>query len=253
MNKNNFIGNKLAIAFVVFVLAFTACENPYDPDGGFKPDTTAMDCKVMATVVRMPYGSSIYGNLWLKTDDGKFYLPCEQSFITICPIDIKEGDRVQFGYRKLPADKDCLKGNPELNVRDAIPLKYQSVTIDCLQTIKRCGTPPPCSGLVVDYKDYLKNYITVLESKIIGNELKLKVGYSGCSALPNSSFTLAWKGHLAKSLPLQTELQFVINDEDRYTCQAYFTNDLCFDIAAIRNITKEPVLITIGENKILFK
>lgn len=253
MSKNNFIGNTLTIAFVVFVLGFTACENPYDPDGGFKPDTTATDCKVMATVVRMPYGSSIYGNLWLKTDDGKFYLPCEQSFITICPIDIKEGDRVKFSYRKLPENKDCLKDNPELNVRDVIPLNYQSVTIDCLQTIVRCGTPPPCSGLVIDYKDYPKNYITVLESNIIGNELKLKVGYSGCSALPNSSFKLAWKKFLGKSLPLQTELQFVIEDVNLYTCQAYFTNDLCFDISAIRDLTKEPVLIAIGENNILFK
>lgn len=256
MKVNDLFMQKLTLGFMLLLVLSGGCKNPYDPDGngGVKPDSIPMDCKVMANVVKMPYGSSIYGNLWFKTGDGQTYLPCQKSFITQGTLELQEGDRVRFGYRNLPPNEDCLKDLPELALMDAIPLNYQPVSIDCIQLITKCGTTPtPCYYLQIDNKQYQDEFATVLECKMIGSELKVKIGYSGCSPLTNASFKLVWNGSLLKSSPPQAVLHVVTDKVNQTNCEAYFVNELCFDVQEIKKRSQQPVLLHIGKHQIRYQ
>ena len=246
---------KLATFLVAFVLIFASCDNPiFDPGGdgggnGKPKDPPATTCSVKGTIVRVTCGFGVYGDLWIKTDNGKYLQPCEQSFMPQVPVDVKEGDQVEFGYR-VQKESSCY--SDEIRCLAALP-EYQSVTITCIRVI---DTKPidTCPKIVIDPTDYESRFIQILESEMDGNLLKVKVGYSGCNMVENADFTLSWKGEVAESNPSQARLQlFSPKVAEGNVCQAYFTNDLCFDVSAVKAQTSSGrVRLQIGDHEILF-
>ncbi len=255
MKTIQLMNHRFVTFLVAFVLLFASCDNPiFDPggegNGGGKPkDPPSTDCSIKGTMVRVLCASGIYGDLWIKTDNGKYLQPCEQSFMTTVSIELKEGDRVEFGYAK-QGKSSC--DNDKIRCLAALP-EHQSISLSCIRVI---DTKPigDCPSLVVDHTNYPENVIQVLESKMDGNLLKLKVGYSGCSQVDNEDFLLSWKGEIQESYPARALLQlsspFIT---DGITCQAYFTNDLCFDVAAITKLNQGAIYLNIGTDNILVK
>lgn len=244
-----------ATAFRVFAVAAmlltSACNHPLfdweEPGGGGgKPGHPVVtDCKVRGKVVRVMCGTSIYDNFWIQTPDGKYYRPCEQSFQTLCPIGLKEGDHVMFSYRKLPNCKSC---DDKITCLAALP-PFTNVVIDCIQVLPQTD----CEALVLDRNvSSENNYLHVINAAVEGRFLKLKIGYSGCNVLPKSAFRLSWTGAFAKSLPPQADLFVNINGVTPTVCQAYFTTDLCFDVSSLKSSSSQPVQINIGGHQILF-
>lgn len=253
MKTKQLLMNKLTLVVILITILFGGCENPYDPDGGggVKPDSIAKECSVMATVVKMPYGNSVLGDLWLKTDDGKFYLPCEKSYLTRCPEVVEAGDRVKFGYRNLPPSKDCLKDIPELKLMDAMP--YQPVMLDCIQVI---STKPisTCPEIVIDHTNYNANFLEIVESKLEGHLLKLTVRYGGCKKVESKDFSLSWKREISKSNPVQTTLQlYSAKVVEGIVCSALFTTDLCYDLTPMLKDVEHygPINMHIGDKTLL--
>lgn len=128
------------VTAVAFMFTMASCDSPvFEPiddggnggGGGSKGAKTAIlseECNTGGTMVRVICGTSIYDGLWIRTDDGKLLRPCDQSFQTFAAIELKEGDRIKFGFHEIkgpsPCDNmvGCMAAQPE----------HTSVVIDCL-------------------------------------------------------------------------------------------------------------------------
>lgn len=100
----------LNIAFS-FILAFSSlflvsCEkdNP-GGGGGDQPDPT--HCTVSGTFTQISCGVGIYGNYWIRLDDGKYLQPCETDIMTLNALDIREGTKIRFGYKNITGTSSC--------------------------------------------------------------------------------------------------------------------------------------------------
>lgn len=242
----------LKVLVLMFGLSLTACDNPiFDPidpwkggggngGGGKNPDTIT-DCRVTGKMVRVPCGVSIYDGLWIQTSDGKLYQPCAQSFQTLCPILLEEGDVVKFSYRNLKGGSVC---DSMITCMIALP-PHQSVVIDC---INRTATSTP--SLLIDSSAQHDNSINVLNATVVGNTLKIKIGYSGCNVKSADKFKLYWDGSLAKSNPAKAYLALV--DLEPQACMAYFTQELEYDISLLK-MYGSPIELNLQNITVLYQ
>ena len=255
MKTIQLINRKLATVFVAFVLLFASCDNPiFDPGGdgggnGKPKDPPPTDCTVKGTMVRVPCGFGIYGDLWIKTDNGKYLQPCEQSFMPQVPVEVKEGDQVAFGYT---VQRESLCDHNEIRCMAALPI-HQSVTINCMQVV---NTKPDdtCPKIVIDHTNYGGNGLDILESTIEGHLLKLKVRYGGCKQIESKDFALSWKREISKSSPVQTTLQlYSAKVLEEMVCSALFTTDLCYDLTPMLKDVElhGPINMHIGNKTLL--
>lgn len=239
----------LKVLAITAILGLTACDNPFfdwDEPGGGKPGKPPVvnDCNQYGKLVAVTCGPSIYDNLWIQTGENEYLRPCDQSFQTICPLNLHAGDQVKFSYRKI---NNCTKCKEQITCSAVVP-KHTHVIIDCINVIPSSD----CQSLIID-QDAKEdnNYIHVISAAIEGRFLKLKIGYSGCSQLPKEAFKLSWNGSFAKSLPPQVWL-FPGLTVTPTMCQAYFTTELCYDVSALKVSAAREVQINIGEHSLLF-
>lgn len=128
------ISSVLTIALVL-VLLLSSCDKDWldlgkpGKGGGGKPPVVLNECTVTGTMTRVQCGSSIYDNLLILTDDGKYLQPCNQSFETLVAYSFKDGDRVMFGYSKLTGPSLC-------GASCAAGPTGEPVTIDCIKLIE---------------------------------------------------------------------------------------------------------------------
>jgi len=247
MKMKHALFTTLKVLVVSVILTLVSCDVPWlDPiDGGGKGGTnppTNVDCRMEGTIVKVPCGVGVYGDLWIQTQNGDLLQPVEQSFQTLNPIALNEGDKVKFGYR--------IKRGPNafdsaITCLIAIP-PHIKITIDCVQVVPQKG----CESLLMGDSLSDDNSVHVLEATIVGSQLKLLVGYSGCGVKPASNFDLFWDGNLQESMPLQTRLY--LNAKQQEFCQAYFTQELCYDISMLKSMQNGPVKIHIQDKEVIF-
>lgn len=236
---------------VAFMLTLASCDSPwFDPiddgggNGGGKPPVI-QDCNVTGTMVRVICGASIYDGLWIRTDNGKLLQPCQQSFQTLCPIVLKEGDRVKFSYRELKGPSPC----DEMITCAAVNPPHKTVIIDCINGLS--GKPLPVDSLsgkigkLVIGQPVDNASVHVLSAGLKNDLLTLMVGYSGCSEHDAKDFSLIWDGNVHESSPAQ--VYFSIDESRKEACQAYFTQELTFDISEVRKNTTGPIIIHIKD------
>lgn len=138
---------KLSIAFILFASIFlSACEK----EGQNKPNKPVdpRDCNNYGTFTHVPCGLSIYGNYWIKLDNGTYLQPCETDVLTRCPMDIYEGMRIKFGHTTAGTDNPCQAG---ITCLIATPPAAR-IRITCLEILSQseCTT----TGVIV-YDDRL--------------------------------------------------------------------------------------------------
>ncbi len=247
MKMKNVIFATLRVLVVGVILTLASCDVPWmDPiegggNGGPKPPTNN-DCRLEGTIVKVPCGVGVYGDLWIRTKDGILLQPVEQSFQTLCPIVLNEGDKVKFGYRIKRG------GNPfdsAITCLIAIPA-HVKIIVDCIQVVPEKG----CAALLKGDSLVDDNSVRVLEASVSGGQLKLLVGYSGCGTKPASNFELFWDGNVQESMPLQTRLY--LNAKQQEFCQAYFTQELCYDIRALKSKNSGPIKVKIQDKEVVY-
>lgn len=231
MKKTNFILSPILILAMLFSLSFTSCKkgwwgyeegNGNGGNNGGGNGTIALK----GTIISFSCGKSIYGNdYWIKLDNGKLIQPCEQSFMGECFFYLNEGDRVEVKYSKYT------KNDPYYNLMCKIAnLDYTKVTIDYIRKISENFN---CKSIQLNpkYDDIKNNGINVLGARIEGSKLYLKTGYSGCNN-ETKRFSL-----YAKPLEGNGVITYEVKiaDEEPQLCEAYFTNELCFDIALLKH------------------
>ncbi len=177
------------------------------------------------TVVVQGCGLSIYDkNLWIKLDDGTLLQPCAQSFQTLCPIVLHEGDRVDLKYHKYTGNTQSF----EIYCKMAY-FPFTRATIDFINVLN------DNSCKLVDFPsnyNQLNTAITnIISAKIEGSKLVLKIGFGGCSNKAKDRFKLVAKPTNESNI-LTYEVKLI--DVKEELCQAYFTDEICFDIAPFK-------------------
>lgn len=130
-------------------MLFSSCEK-WDPwneggggNGGGKPST---ECSISGNLVRVPCGISDLDNLWIKTDKGKYYQPCDASLIHRMDLayPITEGMRIEFGYSVLTGESVCDNEYLMLCAQKTPP--RTRIKITCFKPIYRCGVDSTLMG-----------------------------------------------------------------------------------------------------------
>jgi hypothetical protein len=193
--------------------------------GGGNGNGGGTPTKAMGTMVRFDCGNTIYENLWIKTDAGQLIQPCEQSFMTTCPIPLEEGDRVEVGFRKYTGS---IKGF-ELNCKIA-SFPFTRAVIDFINVEKGKKS----NGYVViapDYDQLETGGVHVISAETEGNKLVLEVGFSGCDN-NTKAFELVGKPEPNNDMPT---FSLKMINRNPQMCQAYFTERLFFDVSLLKN------------------
>lgn len=182
--------------------------------------------KTMGTMVRFDCGNTIYdGNLWIRTDAGQLIQPCEQSFMTTCPIPLKDGDRVEVAFRKYTGS---IKGF-ELYCKIA-SFPFTRAVIDFIAATE---TKKSTGSVVItpDYDQLETGGVHVIAAELEGNKLMLEVGIGGCD---NNTESLELVGKPEVNNDMPTFSLKVVNKKPQM-CQAYFTERLFFDVSSLKN------------------
>lgn len=246
---------KAKITAIVFVSLFLLSSCKRDPkEGGWgndKPkDPVSKNCTISATVVSVPCGMGFWGNLWLLSDKGEYFQPCDITFLPIVPIELKEGDKVMFSYQGL----DYKHARCEYKIMCAVvqPKAYK-VLINCIQVLTPTTQRGKCKDLttVPAQNHRTPEKVSILSAFVQDNYLKTVIGYSGCNPR-HEKISLHWDGSYAKSNPPQVFFELG-NLPEAQMCQAYFMDTLCFDISSINKLgSPMPVSIKLkGYDKTL--
>ena len=189
-------------------------------------DNQQGDCNTLGTV--KDYSHLDGCGLIIITDDGKKLNPVGTHLMD---LDLNDGDRVKFDYRRSMAFTACMVGD--------------AVYLNCIEKLDGPNNNP-CKTLNT-YKGINPpgyQHASINNARLEGSKLYLDIAFSGCSD-QNRDFQLYWDGSLTKSFPSQATLKF--RDLARpEMCQAYFMKTICFDVSAL-NMTVQP-----GPNPIEF-
>jgi hypothetical protein len=159
--KRPILKTALSVSLIFSLLFLISCEkdNPGGGGGG-GGDPQPATCSTYGTFTKVICGTSVYDNYWILTDDGKFLQPCETDVTTRCPLNITEGTRIKFGYKKISAGHGCLDEvincaaiDPRLNQSNKIRVK-----VTCLEIIEQ---PAQCQfiGTILEHPTCSVKYI----------------------------------------------------------------------------------------------
>lgn len=238
-------------ALLAFLFSGVSCNSPwFDPiekgNNNNGEEAVIADCNLSGTMIRVPCGTSIYDNLWIRTDNGKLVRPCLQSFRPICPIVLKVGNRVKFSYRNLSSGESCTDA---IGCTKNLPL-HQKAVIDCITLDNGRNPSDTLPGTLTLGEQPQERGIKVIDATISGTVLSLIISYPGCSEYENNDFNLVWDRNITREDPGRTTLW--ITHTKNNSCEAYFKKQLKFDIEALHEKFKGPLQITIQDKELKF-
>ncbi len=132
----------IKFAILITVLTLAACtKSPIEEPP--KEDNKA--CKLKGKFQSVPCGWGIYGDYWIKLEDGTFLQPCQSDIAKIEYDELYDGKEVEVGYT-------VLRSNCYSNVSCLVILpKHTNVKLTCLKEIEN----PKCE---YKHKGVLQNW-----------------------------------------------------------------------------------------------
>lgn len=187
--------------------------------------TPPAPCNLTGTIVDAKSIVPTCNGKLIKTADGKLLDPVNQEKIA----NLNAGSKVWYSYVEVQTfAASCTGATP--------------VELTCL-TWNWCGTPTGCTPITVDNSLQPGYGVNVLSATLDGNCLKLKVGQSGCSD-HTELLQLVWNGSYKKSSPAMVDL--FVHDPKPEMCEAYFTNEISFDLSKLKSGVNGPITIQIN-------
>ncbi len=231
MKKISFTMKPFLILALILSIVFSSCKKGWwgyedENDGGGNNGSTTV-VKTTGTVYYQSCGKSIYGSeIWIKTDKGTLIQPCAQ--LTTIPVKLEEGDRVEIVYKGYEGNMSGFEPYCKMAY-----FPYVKATIVLINKISSANLCAPVYLSKV-YETLEAAGINILEAKMEGTNLKMSIGYSGCSQNVKR-FSLVGKSTSVNGLQ-QYELKVV--DSSPEMCLAYFTDNICFDLQTLRDPIK---------------
>lgn len=239
MKRAILIGKSVLILTLIFSLGFSSCKKQWwgndeegsrgGSNGGGNTSTTA----IKGTMVRLSCGVSIYDNLWIQTDDGKLLQPCAQSFQTLCPILLHEGDRVDVKYRLFSGFSYI---DSMITCSMALP-PHKRVIIDFINVTNSC-TPVKITPAVNTPPN---DNLTILGAQMKGSCLQIKMAFGGCNE-NTFRFQLTTTGKLLPTYGPPVYTAKLIDTDPQY-CKAYFERETGYDVSVLTANKKETVYL----------
>lgn len=149
--KSTFLhSNRLwaVLALSMSLAVFSSCKK--DPPPPPPPDDFPQTCTVHGTLTSVACGTGVFGNYWIKLDNGKLLQPCSSSLPTSAMI-VYEGKRIKFGYKPSIAPDAC---DSVITCKVWQP-PHDRVRLTCLQEMPE--EPVTCNRNGTVLHDELKN------------------------------------------------------------------------------------------------
>jgi hypothetical protein len=230
----------IVLLAMILSLGITSCKKGWwgtdEGNGNGSGGGSNVSIAAKGTVVYQGCGLSIYGkNLWIKLDDGTLLQPCAQSFQTLCPIILHEGDRVDLKYSKYTGNAQSF----EIYCKIA-NFRFTRATIDFINVLNdnNCRI----IDFPANYDQLNTASINIMNAKIEGGKLTFNIGFGGCSNSAKQRFKLISKPTNDNDM---MTYEVKLTDEKEELCQAYFTDDICFDISPMKHLIDGKVRIRI--------
>ena len=248
MKKAILIGKSILVLALIFSLGFTSCKKQWwgndeegsggGSNGGGNPGSTALK----GTMVRISCGGSIYDNLWIQTDDGKLLQPCAQSFQTLYPILLHEGDRVDVKYRPFSGFSYI----DSMYICNMVLPACKRVIIDFINIVNSC-TPIKITPAANTPKN---DNLNILGAQVNGSCLQIKMAFGGCNENTNR-FQLTSTGKLLSTYGPPVYAAKLVDTDPQY-CKAYFERETGYDISILTNNKKQTVYLKLeGYNQLI--
>ncbi len=144
------------------------------------------------------------------------------------------GKSYRIAYKEVKCPDDHMS-NKTMNCF-AYPLTCIKVT--CLEPVNYTTEPSSsCLGSEINppaFGDYFTHALK--GQKINGNQLRLRMGYSGCDRSQMKKFRLALQEVRYRCPEPKMDRVFMakVVTDDNTVCQAYFEEDVCFDLTPLR-------------------
>ena len=252
MKKAILMMKPMVILAMIFSLTLGSCKKGWFDEenghggGGGNGGGGNTPIKVTGMIEKVGCGKSIYGeNLWIRTDAGELLQPCAQSFMTLCPIALKEGDRVEVLYRKYTGNMQGF----EIYCKVAY-FPHTKVVVDFISVIE--DKQKTCAPVLItpDYDKLETGGVQVLSATITGSKLMLELGFSGCD---NNTQSFQLVGKPTERNDMLTYDLKVINTKPQM-CAAYFTEKLCYDLSSLKATIDGFIRINIAgvDHEIIF-
>jgi len=150
---------------------------------------------------------------------------------------------ISFSFKEGAVTKEVI-----LDIIMTNPLKAKICSIKEKDNQSNCDQDVIISA--VEYENAPNHPISIIDMKIEGNCLKIKFGASGCSG-NNWIVKLIDSGMIAESLPCQRQLRLSLNDIG--DCDAYFENEMSFNIEDLQIQGNKSVILHISGKTILYE
>ncbi|MCF8254957.1 MAG: hypothetical protein K9H61_12140 [Bacteroidia bacterium] len=230
-------GKPLLLLTIILGLSFSSCTKDWwgheggNGHGGGNNEPAVLK----GTVVYQACGLSIYGNrLWIQLDNGTLLQPCAQSFESLVPIELHQGERVELRYSNYTGDYNSF----EIYCKMAY-FPFTRATIDYIKVLDNGN----CLNIEVksDYENHSAAMVNILDAQQEGMLLNIKFGFSGCSNSAKDRFQVIAKPLTTKPNEITYEIKFI--DKREELCQAYFTSNQCLDISKLKKSKDEIITI----------
>ena len=147
------------------------------------------------------------------------------------------GKQYRIGYKEVACDpnKGCYDqrtGGSNIREGGCVVYPTKCIMIKCLEEVGG-----GCFETQTDPSDFENAYSSATQvSGISGNSLKATVGFSGCGPEDARNFKLyATESPQRSSRGCPIWIAKAVNTFSGYTCEAYFTKNVCFDLTPIKN------------------
>lgn len=238
----------ILILTLLLSLGFTSCKKGWwgyqdeEGSGGKKGGGGSTNTELLGTVYAQTCGVSIYNqNYWIKLDNGTIIQPCYQSFQTLCAIELKEGDRVKVKYQPYIGNYPDFEANC-----DQLYFPFIKATINAIEVIANQTENCMPIHITNNLDQFEEAHVQIMDARLEGFKLKLKVGFSGCSNNVNRFKLMLQVGQITNN---KTTIKAKIIEENPELCQAYFTNTFCYDLTKMQINTSEIQLLLKGFEK----
>jgi hypothetical protein len=212
----------LIASTLLILLAFNACRKPHKPETPIDP---CANKKLVTALQEENYACAHFAmegqqglDIWLRAINWNDYSD------KVIP-----GKKYRIAYQEVTCPKEgCDVIDPGFGIGE-----MKCISITCLELAEIND----CLGSVMNpdkFNEQFSNSIRGL--KVNGDAFKIQVGFSGCDRAAIKNFKLALRFTMARC-PDNNNRMFLakVLSPDIQTCQAYFQEEVCFDLSQLRN------------------
>jgi len=222
------------LMMLVMLTAGESCRKPKDP---VKPKDPCANKKLVSA---LDAGYYYWGHFEITDQNNDNYWLHAVNWSSYS-AQVIPGRQYRIAYTEVPCseDRDYTNNkagrNPLYGGCFARPLKC--IRITCLEDVKPCTLPRSCLFSEVNPLTFGDELSYAQKGLLIsGDEMKVKIGFSGCDRSQINNFKLLLQETRLRCPDPKIDRVFLakaITNNDMI-CQAYFEEDVCFDLSALR-------------------